>query len=186
VDKHESSYAPGSWTEALVPDGEGGEESISNDRDYSIVLQMPEELKKRLVRIPRGAKWSFVKHLMDNTMGEHQWYATFLGELWQDGSIAPDPGQIVFIHLTYKAERSVEEIIREPLVKQYWDELSKSVKEEEEWRQNYFKNQWKKDSGISSFSLIMSRRWEASLDLWKKTTFRSNSYYPQRILKSCR
>jgi hypothetical protein len=33
VDKHESSCAPGSWTEAMVPDRVGGEESISNDSD---------------------------------------------------------------------------------------------------------------------------------------------------------
>jgi hypothetical protein len=75
----EIPYHLGLWTNPMVPDGEGGEESIANEKDYSIVLQMPEELKRRLVRIPRGAEWPLFKQLMDNMIGEHQWVAGFFG-----------------------------------------------------------------------------------------------------------
>jgi hypothetical protein len=66
----------------------------------------------------------------------------------------------VFIHWTYKAEKSVEDVIREPLVRQYWDELSKKVRQET--RQRYFEEQWKKSSGIDEFSFIMSKTTEVS------------------------
>jgi hypothetical protein len=84
--RHEWTDASGSWMEGTVPDGEGGVEAIANERDYSIVIQMPEETDKRLVRIPRGAEWAFVKQLMDNTIGVHQWYANLCGNIWDDGS----------------------------------------------------------------------------------------------------
>jgi hypothetical protein len=84
--KRESADHLGSWLEAMVPDGEGGEELIANEKDCSIVLQMPEEEEKRLVRIPRRAEWPFFKQLIDTMIGHHQWVAGFLGQMWNGSS----------------------------------------------------------------------------------------------------
>jgi hypothetical protein len=70
----------------MVPDGEGGEELIANEKDCSIVHQMPEEEKKRLVRIPWGAEWPFFNQLIDIMIGDHQCVAGFLGQMWNDSS----------------------------------------------------------------------------------------------------
>jgi hypothetical protein len=86
----------------MVPDGEGGEEPIANEKDYSIVLQMPKEVKRRLVRIPRVSEWPFFKQLMDNMIGEHEWVAGFLRQIWNDCSRFPTPGQVVDVHWVNK------------------------------------------------------------------------------------
>jgi hypothetical protein len=85
----------------------------------------------------------------------HQWYANLDGKIWDDDSLVPIPGQIVFIHWVYKEERTVEEILSEPASKEYWNYLFKEAREG--MRHNQLVEQWKKQSSISSLSFIMSR-----------------------------
>jgi hypothetical protein len=126
------------WFHPMVPDGLGGEEPTDGEKDYSIVLQMPEELKKRLIRIPKGVEWPFFKQLMDNQVGERQWIAGSYGDwtedegiqIWEDSPRTPKPGQLAFIHWLYEKETFLGELDDHSAANEFWAELSKTVEED--------------------------------------------------------
>jgi hypothetical protein len=145
----------------------GGEELTDGEKDYSIVVKMPEELKKRSIRIPKGAEWPFFKQLIDNQIGERQWVAGFYGgweegnvQTWEDSSRTPKPGQLVFVHWLYEKERSLEELTDHSAANEYWAQLAKTVNEDFRRKQEAEMEQRLRDSWlnhIDSSSWIVSR-----------------------------
>jgi hypothetical protein len=130
----------GMWLKPTVPNAQGGEDPTDGKNDYSILVQMPEESKNRLVKIPKGFEWPFFKQLMDNQIGEHRWVAGFASNgfdkdqyIWEDNFRIPLPGQVVFIHWLYGEEKRPEDPVLSATKNELGMQLFASV--EEEYRQ---------------------------------------------------
>jgi hypothetical protein len=92
---------------------------------------------------------------MDNWIGEYQWYANLNGNVWDEGSDVPVPGQIIFIHWVYKEERSIESLAKEEATDEYWRAVFKEAAEETKAKR--LAEQWERQRKESPFSFIVTR-----------------------------
>jgi hypothetical protein len=126
---------------------------------------MPEELERRVIRIPKRHSWAFFKQLMDNMIGNRKWVAGFnfsdeSNRVWGPGTENPYPGQLVYVHWVYKDERSPESIAIEAATNEYWQELFKRNHEAQIHRREMesekrLADSWGKNRTMSYF--IMSK-----------------------------